>query len=373
MTKNAIRLGSLFGIPVRVHISWFLIFVLVTWSLAGAYFPQRYPHWSSGLYWGVGLATSLLFFVSVLLHELAHSLVARWIGIPVRHITLFIFGGVAQIAREPGSPGAEFFMSIVGPLTSLALAGLFGVGWLLSRGANEVLAALTFYLTGINAGLAFFNILPGFPLDGGRVLRSLLWAWHGDFRQATRIVSLAGQGLAYLFILTGIWQIFKGNWSGGLWIAFIGWFLDNAAQTSYRQVALRSLLDGHTVREVMTRECYPLPPEITLEKVINEYLLGTGRRCFPVVDQGHLRGLMTLHNIKRIPREHWPVTTVEVAMTPLAELRAIGPDVELWSALQEMTEEGVNQLPVVEEGQLLGMLGRDNILTFLRTKAELGL
>ena len=371
--EASLRLGRLFGIPLELSYTWFFVFAMVTLSLAMYYFPTHYPLWSPATYWLVGLATSVLFFASVVAHELAHSLVARASGIPVRSITLFIFGGVASIAREARKPADELVMALVGPLMSVALAAFFGALWLLTRGISQPLAALARYLGWINLSLALFNLIPGFPLDGGRVLRSLLWAWHGDFRQATRIVSLAGQGLAYLFILTGIWQIFKGNWSGGLWIAFIGWFLDNAAQTSYRQVALRSLLDGHTVREVMTRECYPLPPEITLEKVINEYLLGTGRRCFPVVDQGHLRGLMTLHNIKRIPREHWPVTTVEVAMTPLAELRAIGPDVELWSALQEMTEEGVNQLPVVEEGQLLGMLGRDNILTFLRTKAELGL
>lgn len=184
---------------------------------------------------------------------------------------------------------------------------------------------------------------------------------------------LAGQGLAYMFIVMGVWQVFTGNWSNGLWIAFIGWFLDNAAQTSYRQVALQSLLAGHTAREVMTRECYPLSPELTPEQLVHEHMLTTGRRCYPIMVEGEVRGLLTIHNVKQVPRQRWATTTVQQAMIPLAELKTIGPDEGLWSALQQMTQEGVNQLPVMENGNLLGMLARDNVLTFLRTKAELGI
>ncbi|MCR4405721.1 MAG: site-2 protease family protein [Anaerolineae bacterium] len=373
MVKSSIKIGTLFGIPLRVHISWFLIFILITWSLAGVYFPQRYPHWSSGQWWAVGLVTSLLFFGSVLVHELAHSLVARSRGLPIQDITLFIFGGASQITEEPRSAGTEFLMAIAGPLISLVLGALFGALALVIRHVNEPVAALSIYLSGINLMLAVFNLLPGFPLDGGRVLRAALWAIRRDFQWATRWASLAGQGLAYLFIILGIWQVFRGNWTNGLWTAFIGWFLDNAAQTSYRQVALQSLLAGHTVREIMTRECYPLAPDLTLERLVHEHILATGRRCYPVISEGQVQGLLTIHSVKQVPRQQWATTTVQQAMIPFSELKTIGPDEGLWSALQQMTTEGVNQLPVMEKGNLLGMLARDNVLTFLRTKAELGI
>jgi Zn-dependent protease/CBS domain-containing protein len=376
MVKSSIKIGTLFGIPLRVHISWFLIFILITWSLAGAYFPQRYPHWQPALWWTVGLTTTLLFFTSVVVHEVAHSLVARSRGLPTGDITLFIFGGAAQITEEPRSAGTEFLMAIAGPLTSLVLSALFGILALITRQVSEPIAALSTYLAGINAMLSAFNLLPGFPLDGGRVFRAVLWAIRRDFRWATRWATLAGQGLAYIFITLGLWQVFRGNWTNGLWIAFIGWFLDNAAQTSYRQVALQSLLAGHTVREVMTRECHPLSPALTLEQLVHEHMLTTGRRCYPIMIEGQIgqiQGLLTIHGVKQIPRQRWTTTTAQQAMIPLDKLKTISPDEGLWSALQQMTEEGVNQLPVMEAGRLLGMLARDNVLTFLRTRAELGI
>lgn len=373
MIKSSIKIGTLFGIPIRIHISWFLIFFLTTGSLGGTYFPQRYPHWSPVLGWTVGLTTSLLFFASVLVHELAHSLVARRRGLPITDITLFIFGGAAQITEEPRSASTEFLTSIAGPLTSLVLGGFFAALSWITRPISEPIAALSTYLSGINLMLAVFNLLPGFPLDGGRVLRAILWAIKRDLRWATRWATLAGQGLAYLFITLGIWQVFRGNWINGLWTAFIGWFLDNAAQTSYRQVALRSLLAGHTAQEIMTRECFPLAPDLTLEQLVHEHILTTGRRCYPIMVEGQVQGLLTIHNVKRVPRQRWATTTAAQIMIPLKELKTISPDEGLWSALQQMTEEGVNQLPVMENERLVGMLARDNVLTFLRTKAELGI
>ncbi len=372
MLKSSIRIARIGGIAVNIHVSWILIFILVTWTLARSYFPQNYPDWSLTLYWTVGLATSLLFFVSVLLHELAHSFVARARGLPVKDITLFIFGGVAQIGEEPATAGTEFVMALVGPLTSIVLGALFGAVWFLARGTSEPLAALGAYLALINVILGFFNMIPGFPLDGGRVLRSILWQATGNLQRATRWASLVGQLVAYLFILWGIWQIFTGDWVGGLWIAFIGWFLDNAASNSYRQLTVRNLLAGHRVREVMNRECPEVNAGLTLERLVSEYMLRTGTRCFPVVEGGLLQGLLTLHNIKGVSRDRWGSTTVEQVMTPLENIERVGPDEELWAAMQNMTEEGVNQLPVMDDGQLLGMLGRDNILSFIRIKGELG-
>ncbi len=213
---------------------------------------------------------------------------------------------------------------------------------------------------------------PRLPIGRGRVLRAILWAWQKDFRRATRVASIIGQGIAYLLIFIGIWQVLYGQLSG-LWIAFIGWFLDNAAQTSYQQVAMREMLAGRTVREIMTRDCLSVPRELLLDQVVHNYILAAGRRCFPVTENERVLGLLTIHHVKEIPRTRWSEVTAGEVMTPLDKLATIGPDDELWQALQEMTEEGVNQLPVVENGRLLGMLGRDNVLSFIRTRAELGI
>lgn len=369
--QRSFTLGRFLGIPIALDYSWLLVFILVTWSLAGLYFPQEYPDWPQLLYLAVGLVSSLLFFTSVVLHELGHSLVARHFGIPVRNITLFIFGGVAQIGREPPGPVAEFLVGIAGPLVSLALASLFGIVATVSRGWTPVQAGAT-YLAYINALLGGFNLIPGFPLDGGRVFRAFLWTYTGNFRQATEIAVRVGRFMAAMLILSGVWQIFSGQLIDGLWIAFLGWFLDNAATSSIQQITFQQLLAGHTVGEIMTRDCQALPANLTLEQAVHDYVLTTGRRCFPVLDGDHVLGLVTLHEIKAIPRSEWPETTVEKVMTPLSRLRTTRPDEGLWRALEEMTEEDVNQLPVMENGRLAGMLGRDNVLTFIRLRAELG-
>ncbi len=370
---RSIPLGRILGIPLGLDYSWFLVFALVTWSLGSSYFPDQYPGWSVGLYWTIGLATSLLFFLSVILHELGHSVIALRNGIPVRSITLFIFGGVAQIGREPGSPGVEFGVAIAGPIVSFTLAGLFGaLGWL---GANLApFAALASYLAYINGSLALFNLIPGFPLDGGRVFRAIVWKVTHSFRRATEFASSAGHLFAWLFIFLGVWQMFSGNFAGGLWIAFIGWFLQNAATASVQQMTLERLLTGHTVGEIMTREYPTLAPEVTLEQLVHDHILSTGRRYFPVVRVGRIEGLLTLHDVKVIPRERWAATRADQAMTPLARLRVAHPSDGLGIALQEMTQEGVNQLPVIDAvtGDLVGVLARDNVLTFVRTLAQIG-
>ncbi len=370
---RSIPLGRILGIPLGLDYSWFLVFALVTWSLGSSYFPEQYPGWSPGLYWTIGLATSLLFFLSVVLHELGHSVIALRNGIPVRSITLFIFGGVAQIAREPGSPGVEFRVAIAGPITSFALAGLFGaLGWF---GASLApFAALVTYLAYINGSLALFNLIPGFPLDGGRVFRAVVWKVTHSFRRATEIAGGAGHLFAWLFIFLGVWQMFGGNFAGGLWIAFIGWFLQNAATASVQQMTLERLLAGHTVGEIMTRECTTLAPEVTLEQLVHDHILKTGRRCFPVARAGRIEGLLTLHDVKAIPRERWAATTADQAMTPLARLRIAHSSDALGMAMQEMTKDGVNQLPVIDAatGDFVGVLARDDVLTFVRTLAQIG-
>ena len=370
MTGATLRLGRLFGTEVKLDLSWFIIAGLITWSLAGHYFPMAHPGWSVGVYWLIGAVTALLFFASVLAHELAHSIVSRAFGIPVRDITLFIFGGAAALQREPRTPRQELLTAIVGPVTSLVLAGGFGVLWWLSRDVLDPLHALAGWLAWINLALALFNLIPGFPLDGGRVFRAIVWNVTGDLPRATRIAAGLGQMVGLGLIAWGVWQIFGGNWANGLWIAFIGWFLNSAAQASGQQVALESVLAGHTVREVMMTDCPQVPGRLTLDVVVEQVMLPSGRRCFPVAEAGELRGLLTLTAVQRVPRSRWTTTRVQDVMVPLAALQTARPDDPLISVLDRMASEDINQLPVMDGGRLVGMVARDNLLTFIQLRSQ---
>lgn len=371
--RASLTFGKIFGIPIGVHSSWFLVAALITWSLAGGYFPQEYPTWGSATYWIVGAITAALFFASVLVHELGHSIVALREGVPVRGITLFIFGGVAQIGSEPPTAGAEFRIAIAGPVTSFALAGLFGLLGLTAT-INPVAAAPAVYLGRINLLLAGFNLIPGFPLDGGRVLRAALWQYAGNFRQATRWATTVGRGVAYLFILIGVGQMFlTGSFLNGLWIAFIGWFLNNAAEASNQQAMLRESLAGVTAQDVMTEQCPTVPGDLQLDRLVNEHILGTGQRCFFVSGHYGLEGLITLHNIKSTPRDRWDEVTANEVMTPTDTLQWVRPEDDAFSVLRRMDEADVNQLPVMENGYLLGMITRENLLHHIRMRSELGI
>jgi len=372
MTGNTLRLGRILGIDIKLDYSWFVIFVLVTWSLAGQVFPDSYPNWSRTAYWLVGLITALLFFASVLAHELAHSFVSQRYGVPVHDITLFIFGGASHISDEPKTAQGELTMALAGPATSLLLAGLFSVLWLLTRGTGGYLYAISSWLAGINLSLAVFNLIPGFPLDGGRVFRAIVWATSGNLHLATRVATAVGRVVAFGFILVGVGQVFAGNLANGLWIAFIGWFLDNASASTYRQQALRDMLAGHKVSEIMTRECAHVPANLTVEALVNDLLLPTGRRCFPVEEGGRVQGLVTVHRIQQIPRAQWPLTRVDQVMIPLEQLKTVRPDEELNVVLERMTSEDVNQLVVLEGQDLQGLVARDGLLNYIRTRSELG-
>jgi Zn-dependent protease len=372
MLKEGISIGRAFGIPLRLHYSWFIVFVLVVWSLAVDYFPAYYPQGNSTTWIIAGVAASLLLFGSVLAHELMHSVVAQAAGIPIQSITLFIFGGVSQMTEEPRQPQVEFRMALAGPVASLVLGGIFlAIGhWL--GGVPEFIKVMSRLVGQINILLAGFNLIPGFPLDGGRVLRSLLWWQSQDLRRATRIASNIGRGVGYLFIIIGIVLIFMGNWINGLWLAFIGWFLENAASASYRQLALQDILKGHKVRELMTQDCPIVSPALTIQQLVNEQILTSGRRCFPVVQSDRVLGLITIHDIKKVAREQWPTKTVGEVMTPFANLKSVGPDEDLATALRILTEQNINQLPVVKDGNIVGMIARDNLLSFISVRSELG-
>jgi Zn-dependent protease/predicted transcriptional regulator len=360
------------GKTLRLDYSWFIVFVLVTWSLAAQLFPDLYPGWSRTAYWAIGILTALLFFGSVVTHELAHSVVSQRYGVPVTDITLFIFGGASHISDEPKTARGELAMALAGPGTSLLLSGLFGVLWLLTRGTGGYLYAISSWLAGINLSLALFNLIPGFPLDGGRVFRAIVWAITGNLRLATRVATGLGRLVAFGFILAGVGMIFGGNLANGLWIAFIGWFLENASASTYRQLALRDMLAGHKVSEVMTSECAHIPADMTVDRFVNDVLLPTGRRCFPVEENGRVQGLVTVHRIQQLPRQQWPLTRVDQVMIPRAELKTVRSDDALSDALERMAGEDVNQLVVVDGDQLLGLVARDRLLNYIQTRGQLG-
>jgi Zn-dependent protease len=371
--KSSLRLGKIFGIPIGINYTWFIVFALVTLSLATAYFPSRYPGWSAAGFWGIGLLTSGLFFASVVIHELAHSVVARAWKIPVRSITLFIFGGVASIDREPDRPLAEFLIAIAGPISSLVLAAGFGMLWFAGRFLNlSALAALGLYLGGINLSLALFNMVPGFPLDGGRVFRSIIWAATGNLNRATRWAGGAGRVIAVMMIVGGGILFLTGNWSSGLWLAFIGWFLDSAASQSMQQAWVREALDGYTARDFASGSCQVVDSNTPLDWVVRDYVLPQGQSCFLVADGAKTEGVVTLGQIRQVPRQRWGWTPIRQIMTPLGSLKPVRASEAAYSVLERMMAESQSLLPVVEDSRFLGLVRRDSLLKFAQTRASLG-
>ena len=367
--KSSITIGKILGIPLRIHYSWFLILFLVIISLANGYFPSEYPNWEISTYWIIGVITTLLFFVSVLLHELGHSVIALNQGVPVLNITLFIFGGVAQIGSEPESPGAEFKIAIAGPLTSLLLAGVFTLIGIIF-GYLPTISAVALYLSRINLILAVFNIIPGYPLDGGRILRAFFWKVSGSFRSSTTWASYIGQGIAILFLVYGIYQMFTGNLLNGLWLVFIGWFMINAANEGHKQVMVRETLINITAEHLMTQDCPIVSGEISIADLIDDYVIEDGNRCFFIIENGHIEGMLTLHNIKKVKQVNWNTFLVKNIMTPLDDLITAPPDENAWSLLRRMDEGDINQIPVLASGQMIGLVTRKNLLHYVRNCSE---
>ncbi|MDH4196291.1 MAG: site-2 protease family protein [Candidatus Aminicenantes bacterium] len=369
--KSAWRIGRIAGIDIYIDSSWLLIFVLFTWSLAANFFPRSYPGWATSLYWVLGAATSLLVFASVLVHELAHSLVAQRQGEKVARITLFILGGVAQITEEPKEPLQEFAMAFVGPLTSFGLAGVFFLVSFFLAPLSRPLQAAAFSLAFINGGLGVFNLLPGFPLDGGRVLRSILWKATGSLKKATRVASAVGQGFAFLFIFFGILRILRGD-IGGLWPILIGWFLHNAAVRSYEQVMVRTALQGLTAADLMTRDFETVPEGLSVQTLVDEYILKRKERVFLVTGDGGLRGIICLEDVKAQPRSLWPKTSVGEIMTPRDKLVAVTPDADGSRVLASLASRDVHQVPVLDGDRVAGIICRTDMLKVLQLRSDLG-
>ncbi len=375
MFSHSIRLGRLLGIEIEVDYTWFIILVLFTITFAQLPAVRDALFGLSPAYhWLFGLITALLLFTSVVLHELSHSVLAKINGLGISGITLFLFGGVSKLTREPRSPLAEFQIAVAGPVVSLALAACF---WVLAHffalaGLGPVLPTMFGLLAWLNLSLAIFNLLPGFPLDGGRVLRAVVWYASGNFARATRVASLSGQALGFILIFVGIMALLGREPFTGIWMAFIGWFLIQAAQSSYQQVVLKRLLSGVPVSSLMSSEVKSIAAETTLEAAVHDYFLTFNYTAFPVLRNGEVAGLISLSAVRKTPREKWALTSVGDITPPLPSDQVIGPAEDAWEAMTRMTAEGGGRLLIMQDKALLGILSRSDIMRLLRTKMELG-
>jgi Zn-dependent protease/CBS domain-containing protein len=372
------RIGRALGIPIHVHASWFAVFFFVTWSLATGYLPDTLPGLSAPRYWGMGGIAALLLFLSVLLHELGHSYVALRYQIPIKQITLFIFGGMAHMGKEPPSPRAEFLIAMAGPLVSLilgagCLGGTMAVESLFGQSGVHGLIVLGSLLGMVNVQLGLFNLIPGFPLDGGRVLRAGLWARNKDFNRATVQAALMGIGFGITLGLIGT-VLMAGAWSGilgqsiatnGIWLLFIGAFLFSAAMASKRQAAPRMLLASVTVRQVMVQRVVPLLPDMTVQDAVDQYFVAQGFGEFPVCEEGQLLGMVTVQDVHTLPTTLWPWRRVREIMRPTSPAFCIPPDWSIMQAMDRMVQGGWDCLVVTENGEIVGLVTRSAIAHFL--------
>ncbi|HEX5077922.1 MAG TPA: site-2 protease family protein [Geminicoccaceae bacterium] len=373
MFGRSIPLFRLAGFRVGLDWSWLILAVLVTWTLSVGVFPSYYPGLTPGSYWSMGVVAALGLFASIILHELAHSLVARRYHLPIRGITLFIFGGVAEMEREPDRPAVEFLVAIAGPIASFLIAAAC---WLLALGAGALglgvpVAGVLAYLASINAVLAIFNLAPAFPLDGGRMLRAALWHWKGNLRQATRIASLIGGGFGVALIVIGVLRVVTGDFVSGMWWFLIGLFVRLAAQASYQQVLIREGLRGVPVRRIMSADPVTVPPRISVQQLIDDYVYRYHHKMFPVVDDGRVVGCVSMHDIKQVPREQWSATTVASIAQGCSATTVVTPDADAMEVLTAMNRSQNSRFLVMEGARLVGVLSIKDMLKFLSLKLDL--
>jgi len=370
------RVATLFGIPVRIDPTWFIVLLLLSWTLSTSYFPEHHQGWSRGIYWILGTSGAILLFLSVLLHELGHALVARGADMRVHGITLFLFGGVSEVTEEPPSAAVEVKVTAGGWLVSAALAVICYIVHRLMPSATQVSAvvkALFGWLAAVNAMLFVFNGIPGFPLDGGRLLRAFLWYFLKSLRRATYIASNVGAGFGILFIVLGVFQFITGRFVGGLWLAMIGLFLRNAARASYSQMLLRQALEGVPVSQLMSTELVTVPPSITLRELVRDHFMRHRFHSFPVVEGERLRGMISLHDVKEVDEGEWDVRTVQDVLDRQgpAEVGTVSPFADAMDAFAEMARTGRGRLAVVDGDRLVGIVSRRDILHFLAIKTDL--
>lgn len=373
MFGKRLNLCTFAGIRIGVDISWIFIAILLSWTLAAGYFPYLYPGLSPQVYWTMGVLGMLGLFVCILLHELGHALVAKHYKLPISQITLFIFGGVAEIKKEPTSPKVEFLMAIAGPLVSILLVVLLATLTYLGIHAHWpiVIVGVAKYLAMINAVIVIFNLIPAFPLDGGRIFRALLWWWKKDFSWATRIASRLGSGFGYLLIFLGIFSTLTGNFITGMWFIILGWFLSRAASGSRSQLALGKQLEHETVGRLMTKNPITVPPDISISDFIEDYVYTSHHHLYPVVSKSTLLGTISLTEVKSLPKKAWKSTLVQDLMTPRSALRTVSPHTTALQALHLMQQNETSTLLVVDSNRLVGILTAPSLFKLLSIHLEL--
>ena len=378
MFGRSIKLFRIFGFTISMDWSWLILAALITWSLAGVFFPQVAPMLSVESYWVMGVLGALGLFFSIVFHELSHSLIARQYGMQMKGITLFIFGGVAEMTDEPPSPKAEFWMAIAGPISSLLLAAGLFIAWLVLNATTATASALgtgigavLFFLWTVNFILVLFNIVPAFPMDGGRVLRSALWAWKGNLRWATRVSSSFGSGFGILLMVLGVIEILMGGLMSGVWWLLIGWFIRNAARQSYQQLVMRESLEGEPVSKFMNTSPVTVDPSVTLDELVEGYVYRHGFAMFPVVQNGALLGCVHVQQVKHLPREEWPRRQVGEVMSACSLDNIVSPGTDAVQVLSQMRRTGQSRVMVVQDSRLVGVVTLKDLLKFLALKVEL--
>lgn len=369
----SLKIGSLIGIPIILHYTWFIAFILISWTLATGYMPNQYPGLSELTYWIIGFVSSFLLLVSVLIHELSHSYVAKKNNLPTSRIVLFIFGGVSQITEEPNDPAIEFKVSVVGPLTSFLLAAVFGIVWYSLEQMDLTKAILAPFQYGmfINILLGTFNLLPAFPLDGGRLLRAGLWQRTKNLVRATNIATKVGVAFSYLFMFIGFIFMVRGALISGIWFIFIGWFLKNGSESSLKQTVVGDALAGFTVGDVMTKEIDVIPINATVNEIV-ETFFKFKHGGFPVIENDELAGCVTIHDVKKIQKENWEDVKAGQIMTPKDQLILTDSEEAILDAMTKMSKHNIGRLPVVEQGKLVGIISRSDVMHIIKTKTELG-
>ncbi|MDP2689849.1 MAG: site-2 protease family protein, partial [Deltaproteobacteria bacterium] len=366
------KLFRVFGIQISIDYSWFIVFILFAWSLSYGYFPFKYPGLGTGTYIVMGVVSALLLFACVLVHELSHSVTANRLGLDIHEITLFIFGGVAQLTKEPEDAKAELKIAIAGPIASAVLAAVFGVLAAFIRGTPyTTLYAILAYLSFINIVLLVFNMIPGFPLDGGRVLRALWWVKTGDLNRSTKVASSIGKGFALFLIILGFFQILMGNFIGGIWAVLIGFFVQQAAESGYQQVVIKKALEGLKVRDVMSTGVVSVSGASTLAEVVDKYFFKHHFVSYPVTSNGRVEGLLSLNSVRAVERERWETTLVRDVMQSLGPEDTLSPGDDASEALNKMITGGAGRFPVLDDGRLVGIVSRRDIMKMLEFKSGL--
>jgi Zn-dependent protease len=370
----SVKLGRIMGIPVRIHYTMWFVFILIAWSLAYGYMPSQYPGLSLAAYWAIGIASAVILFGSVLIHELSHSYIAKKNGLPIGRITLFFFGGVSEMTEEPQDPGLEVRMAAAGPLMSFLIAAVLGALWYLGGIAKAPVAitATLGYGALINTALGVFNLLPAFPLDGGRVFRGSLWKRSKNLISATKTATRVSEGISLLMMLGGFVSIIFGNFVNGIWIIFLGWFIRSGAETSLRQTLVGETLSGVTVGDIMTRDVLTVPSNITVQQLVSEYFLVHRHSGYPVVEGGQVIGMVTMHCVRSVPKDRRETVTVRQAMIPCEQAVMVKPTASALEALNTMARQNVGRVLVLDGPRLLGIVTRGDLMRTIQTRQELG-